>query len=283
MSGFLVTSHRNKLWLTWAAKEFIGKISGSLRIEERVANQAHRMTRTRGQAVGITAKVTPQGQCDEDAARHSCPWPLNAKVPHSAGWCCCWTLILGLGCRGWSLTCLCVLASLSVTWSLRRSIPWAELGQMSEIQRGWQAGCGAERKSLVFSDCRLGRRSLPISKIYKGKFPHPTFGVSPNMKVVECWIIENKPTNENNRKSMTSGKSRKSVHPRCLLFSSFWSHHPLLGLPSPLLSSIPITSPCWREQCFQEGLQGQMILLQLSLLQSPPDSPCNPWASALSN
>ena len=38
-------------------------------MEGKLANQAQKITRTRGQAVATTAKVTPQDQCGEDAAR----------------------------------------------------------------------------------------------------------------------------------------------------------------------------------------------------------------------
>ena len=50
-----------------------------------------------------------------------------------------------------------------------------------------------------------------------------------------------KQTNEQKQqKFMTLGESRKGAWPRCLLFSPFWSQHPLLIPLSPYLSFILI-------------------------------------------
>lgn len=126
------------------------------------------------------AKVTAQGQCALNAT--GAP---NATAPHSAH--CCHghsmpklhtlptAAIRGLSALGVAVTSGLSPASVPVHPSpwfrVPEGVPLAEPGQMSESQRGWQMRAwGMERKSLVFSDYGLGRKALPITKIYKGRF-----------------------------------------------------------------------------------------------------------------
>lgn len=117
------------------------------------------------------------------------------------------------------LLCLCVTLH---DLTSQRECPIA--GHMSEIQRGWQMGVQSmERKSLASSDTGLGRKALPINKSYKGGPPPPFLEGD---RLLSSWkqMIKNK------RKSMTSGKSRKGVLPRCL--------------PSPLSAISTLSSAC---------------------------------------
>lgn len=63
---------------------------------------------------------------------------------------------------------------------------------------------GLEGKSLAFSDCGLGGRSLPTVKIYKGVFyppmPHPCFEFSPDKEVIECRVLRNRQKNKKPQK-----------------------------------------------------------------------------------
>lgn len=94
----------------------------------------------------------------------------------------------GLSSLGLAVTSGLSPASVSVHHSpwfhVPEGVPLAGPGQMSESQRGWQMGAwGMKRKSLAFSDYGLGRKALPITKIYKGRFltPPPT-----SWKMIEC-------------------------------------------------------------------------------------------------
>lgn len=149
-----------------------------MRIEGRLANQVGKIIRTRGEAVPIQTRsplrvsVVKMLQVYSMSKSHTPPTAVTR----------------GLSSLGLAITSGLSPASVSVhpsSWfHVPEGVPIAEPGQMSESRRGWQMGTwGMKRKSLAFSDNGLGRKALPITKIYKGRFltPPPT-----SWKMIEC-------------------------------------------------------------------------------------------------
>lgn len=178
----------------------------------------------------------------------------------------------------------CVFASFSMIWSSRRKSSSAELDEMSGS--AWLAGVwGLEEKSWTFSDWGLGGRSLPLAKIYKGGVHPPTSCLlALNSSQIRRW--QNAEESETNKWTKTTEiHDIRRVQERCLaqmsallpfLESASFTH------PALSLTCInPDWSLCSREQMLQEGLRGQIILLQLCLLWSPSESPWNSWVCLL--